>query len=182
MYFHTRVTATITSFLFLIFVPTPLNAFSPLVHRTDLRPRQTLHKNAPSFVSHRSSSMSSLWMVDNDDGPGPLVQVGILLIMVLFVGTGLLPLMDGGGRDLSIADSVVTQQDVPGKLQNFESNQDRLSRATIQEKLSGIPVFYLVDSNGSMGTSIYLAYDDAKAAADESTGTVVKATSLDQVM
>jgi hypothetical protein len=75
-------------------------------------------------------------MAADDEGPGPLVSLGILLIMILFVGSGLLPLLDGGGRDLSIADSVVTRQDAPKKLQNFESTQDRLSRASIQEKLS----------------------------------------------
>jgi len=123
-------------------------------------------------------------MVQEDDGPGLLTQIGIGIIMILFVGTGLLPLLDGGGgRDLSIADSVVTQQDAPGKLQNFESKQDRLSRATIQEKLSGVPVFYLVDGSGSMSTNIYVSYSDAKTATDETAGTsAVKATSLDQVM
>ena len=148
-------------------------------------------KYATTFLTHGSSSssspsVSSLFMVGDDDGPGPLVQVGILLIMILFVGTGLLPLMDGGGgKDLSIADSVVTQQDANSArvARNIENNQDRLSRATIQEKLSGIPVFYLVDSSsGSMGTNIYLAFNDAKIMADETPGTTIKATSLDQVM
>ncbi len=159
-------------------------AFTPIVGRTSggsMSPK-SFHKHSPAFITH-GSSLPTLSMADDDDGPGPLVQVGILLIMILFLGTGLLPLMDGGGRDLSIADSVVTQQDIPGKLQNnIESNQDRLSRATIQEKLSGIPVFYLTDSNGSMGANIYIAYEDAKVAADETGGTIVKATSLDQVM
>lgn len=164
----------------------PSSAFSSIAGRVVMRP-SNLHwnKQAPTFVTHGPSAGSSLSMVGDDDGPGPLVQVGILLIMILFVGTGLLPLLDGGGRDLSIADSVVTQQDTtPGKLvRNVESNQDRLSRATIQEKLSGIPVFYLVDSNnGSMGTNIYLSFTDAKNVADETPGTTVKATSLDQVM
>jgi hypothetical protein len=118
-----------------------------------------------------------------DEGPGLATQIGILVIMGLFVATGLFPLLDGGGRDLSIADSVVTQQDAPGKLRNFESKQDRLSRATIQEKLSGIPVFYLVDRLGNMGTNIYVSYDDAAVEAREApSGTSVKATSLDQVM
>ena len=122
----------------------------------------------------------------DDEGPGLGTQIGIVVIMLLFVATGLFPLLDGGGRDLSIADSVVTQQDAPGKLQNFASKQDRLSRATIQEKLSGIPVFYLVDtSTGALlGTDFFVSYTDAKVALDDGSGTTasIKATSLDQIM
>jgi hypothetical protein len=118
-------------------------------------------------------------MADDDEGPGTLTAVGILLIMALFVGSAILPLLEGGGKDLSIADSVVTRQDIPGKLQTFESKQDSLSRATIQGKLSAVPVFYLSDGT-SMKSDIYLSYADAQEAANG--GATVKATSLDQVM
>jgi hypothetical protein len=134
-------------------------------------------ESQPSAIFY-GSSCSKLAMARDGEGPGTLTSIGILLIMVLFVGTGLLPLLDGGGKDLSIADSVVTRQDAPGKLQNFESKGDRLSRATIQEKLSSIPVFYLSEG-GTMKTDIYLSYADAVDAAG---GASVKATSLDQVM
>jgi hypothetical protein len=121
-------------------------------------------------------------MADDNEGPGPLTTIGILVIMILFVGSGLLPLLAGGGdKDLSIADSVVTRQDTPQKLKNFESTQDRLSRATIQEKLSAIPVFYLSEK-GSMQTDIYLSYPEAQDAASGKAAVSVKATSLDQVM
>lgn len=123
---------------------------------------------------------SQLFMAADDEGPGLLASIGIGLFIILFAVTGLMPTFEGGGdRDLSIADSVVTKQDLPGKLQNFESKQDSLSRATIQEKLSAIPIFYLSEGD-SMKTDIYLSYNDAIEAAGE--GVTVKATSLDQVM
>jgi hypothetical protein len=121
-------------------------------------------------------------MAQDDEGPGLMTKIGIGFIILLFVATGLLPLMQGGGggdRDLSISDSVVTRQDKPGKLEYFESKQDRLSRATIQEKLSSIPVSYLSEG-GNMKSDIYLSYVDAKEAAGA--GVTIKATSLDQVM
>jgi len=120
-------------------------------------------------------------MAREDEGPGLLASIGIVIIMILFVGTGLFPLVDGGGKDLSIADSVVTRQDAPGKLENFESKQDRLSRAAIQEKLSALPVFYLSEG-GTMKTDLYLSYSDAIEAVSGAKGVAVKATSLDQVM
>ena len=123
-------------------------------------------------------------MAQDDEGPGLLTSIGIGFIILLFVATGFAPLMQGGGggggdRDLSISDSVVTRQDKPGKLENFESKQDRLSRAMIQEKLSSIPVFYLSEG-GTMKSDIYLSYVDAKEVAGA--GVTIKATSLDQVM
>ena len=120
-------------------------------------------------------------MDDEGEGPGLLTSIGIVLIMILFVVTGLAPEFAGGDRDLSIADSVVTRQDAPQKLQNFESSQDRLSRATIQEKLSAVPVFYLSEG-GNMQTDIFLSYQEAAEAASGKDGVSVKVTSLDQVM
>ena len=131
------------------------------------------------------SSSSRLFMSDSDNqGQGLLATIGVGLIIVIFVASGLLPsLLEGGGdRDLSIADSVVTRQDMPGKLANFESAQDRLSRSEIQDKLSAIPVFFLATPDGSMKTDIFLSYADAKEASAETDSTAVKVTTLDQVM
>eukprot|EP00980_Cylindrotheca_fusiformis_P005002 scaffold1062_cov130-Cylindrotheca_fusiformis.AAC.8 len=143
-------------------------------HRNPLLERGTYH---PPIIPR--SSLSRLGMASDNDGPGALTSLGIVTAMILFVGSGLLPILDGGGRDLSIADSVVTRQDAPQKLQSFESSQDRLSRATIQEKLSSIPVFYLSEG-GTMQSNIYLSYSEATDAASGKAD--VKATSLDQVM
>lgn len=120
----------------------------------------------------------------NDEGPGLLTQVALGFIILIFLFTSIAPsFMEGGGdRDLSIADSVVTRQDLPGKLAGFESTQDRLSRSTIQEKLSSLPVFYLASSDGTMKTDVYISYADAEEAASKATGVSVKATSLDQVL
>jgi hypothetical protein len=177
-------TLIMPSLLAILLLVSQSEAFAPIVGPVAVKQQncerfpisQTM---APEFINYRSFA-SSLAMASDDEGPGLLTQIGLVLIMLLFVGTSLLPLIDGGGKDLSIADSVVTQ-DASGKRQNIENKQDSLSRTSIQEKLSGIPVFYLSDSQGSMGNNIYLSYADAKVAAGE-TGTAVKATSLDQVM
>jgi hypothetical protein len=120
-------------------------------------------------------------MAGNDDSPGLLPTLGVIGIILIFVATSFLPPMDmGGGAPASIADSVVTKQDNPEKFKNFQNKFDRLSRATIQEKLNAVPVFYLVDSDGSMQTNIFLSYQDARSSAADSA--TVKATTLDQVM
>ena len=134
------------------------------------------------FSNRKGVANTRLNMMDDEgNGPGTLKSIGILLIMVLFLGTGLAPMMGGGDRDLSIADSVVTRQDVPGKLKNYESSQDRLSRATIQEKLSAVPVFYLSEG-GNMKTDVFLSYQEASDAAAGKDGVSMRVTSLDQVM
>jgi hypothetical protein len=91
-----------------------------------------------TFQRHSSRLFQSQ---NNDQGPGDIMkQIGIGFIILIFVASGVLPMMQGGGdRDLSIADSVVSQQDVPGKLAGFENKSDRLSRGTIQEKISVSP-------------------------------------------
>mmetsp|Transcript_17286 Transcript_17286/g.26743 ORF Transcript_17286/g.26743 Transcript_17286/m.26743 type:complete len:350 (-) Transcript_17286:194-1243(-) len=136
-----------------------------------------------------SSSTTKLQMSFNDDDDGPsfvTTVVGVIFVL-LFVGSSLLPIFDMAqqGRDmtdLSIADSVVTRQDAPGKLKGFESKYDSLSRAAIQEKLNAIPVFYTVDEHGSLGSNIYLSYADALSTVTGSSSSTVKATTLDQVM
>lgn len=145
----------------------------PLIH--------TLPRSSEK-VPKDDSSLTKLYMAGDGGGGGlkgalfSLLGVGLI---VLYVGTNFLPMMaGGGGRDLSIADSVVTRQDAPGKLQNNEFKGDRLSRSSIQEKLNTVPVFYLVNSDGEMDADIYMSYADAKDAAGSKT---VKATTLDQV-
>ena len=153
----------------------------PLTRRHILVSKSSTTPCEGKRVSVYGYSSSRLSMAREDEGPGLLASIGIVIIMILFVGTGLFPLVDGGGKDLSIADSVVTRQDAPGKLENFESKQDRLSRAAIQEKLSALPVFYLSEG-GTMKTDLYLSYSDAIEAVSGAKGVAVKATSLDQVM
>lgn len=125
---------------------------------------------------------------DDEDGDlGRTIGAGFLL--ALFLAGSLLPLFDAtggmGDRDLNISDSVVTRQDARGRMGTaVESKSDQLSRASIQEKLNAIPVFYLATgSSGSAmaSTDIYLSYEDAKLAASVSSSSI-KATSLDQVM
>jgi hypothetical protein len=151
---------------------------------TQLQPKNhgILTRPTTYIITKTEQHMSS-----SDDGGGGLRGIlfsllGVSLIL-LFVGTSFLPMMDSGGgsRDLSIADSVVTRQDAPGKLQNYEASpNDRLSRSSIQEKLNAVPVFYLVDKANAMSSNIYTSYQDASNAAATCSLTV-KATTLDQV-
>jgi hypothetical protein len=55
-----------------------------------------------------------------------------------------------------------------------------LSKTKIQEKLSNLPVFYLVN-NGIMGDNIYFSFSEASSAAKDASATV-KVTTLDQVL
>lgn len=121
-------------------------------------------------------------MSKNDDGgiQGVLFSVAGVVIIALFVGSSFLPMLGGAEKDLSIADSVVTRQDAPGKLQNYEARGDQLSRSSIQEKLNTVPVFYLEDTDNVMGRDIFMSYEDAKEKAGASS-LAVKATTLDQV-
>jgi len=137
-----------------------------------------------SYKKISKTSSSALWMSQNGgSGKGLLYSFLGIGVIVLFLGSSILPLFDGigGDRNLSIADSVVTQQDKPDKLRNYEAAGDRLSRAAIQEKLNSIPVFYLVDDSAIMSTEIFLSYADATLALLENSGMNVKATTMDQV-
>jgi hypothetical protein len=158
------------------------HAFVPLSKK---RARRSVPTNADPFriIHHQTASFTKLSMARNDDGIGLLPTLGVIAITILFVATSFLPpvnLGGGGGAPANIADSVVTKQDNPEKFKNFENKFDKLSRATIQDKLNAVPVFYLVDSDGSMQTNIFLSYQDASIAAGGSA--IVKATTLDQVM
>jgi hypothetical protein len=123
--------------------------------------------------------------IGDDDGPSLGTRIVAGLLLALFVVGSILPTlmtpMSGGGggmsRDLSIADSVVT---TTGKKPTIESPADRLSRATIQEKLSSIPIFYITNGDALVTTDFYISYEDAKKAM--ANGDKVKTTTLDQVM
>jgi hypothetical protein len=164
------------------------NAFLPSSTTTSARRSLPTFHYSVVFHHQTASTITKLPMAGNDDGPGLLPTLGVIGIIIIFVATSFLPPMDiSGGAPANIADSVVTKQDAPDKFKNFENTKfDKLSRATIQEKLNAIPVFYLVDnSDGSMQTNIFLSYQDARdssSAADDKSATVIKATTLDQVM
>ena len=140
------------------------------------------------FKSKTTPCDSKLFMA-NDEGPGgssTSIIAGFLLL--IFVAGSVLPFVGTFGMkgEMSIADSVVTRQDSPGKLQNFESKQYSLSRSAIQEKLNAVPVFYIAitenDGSTTMGTDIYMSFDDANAASARISSSSVKGTTLDQVM
>jgi hypothetical protein len=149
------------------------------------------HHHRGMLSSSSASPLVSTKMTKGDDEgsgggmSGTSITAGILFF-IFAIGAvlplvGTLDMVKGGG--MSIADSVVTRQDAPGKLQNVEKKEFSLSRSAIQEKLNAIPVFYIATPDNNMSTDIYLSYEDAnKAAAGSSTGTTVKGTTLDQVM
>jgi len=135
----------------------------------------------------RWKNNSKLFMANDEGGTGTSTIAAILF--AIFVAGSLLPLAGTFGMkgDMSIADSVTTRQDAPGKLQNFESKQYSLSRSAIQEKLNAVPVFYIATagkdgSTSTMGTDIYLSFEDANAASAKISASTVKGTTLDQVM
>ena len=130
-------------------------------------------------LSPRQSN-SQLFMADNNEGGTGVSLIAGVLFFIFVVGT-LLPFagtFDTKGQ-MSIADSVITKQDAPGKLANAERKEFALSRSAIQEKLNSVPVFYIATGD-SMGTDIYMSYEDAIAASGPSSS--VKGTTLDQVM
>lgn len=141
----------------------------------------SLFQNSIQLSHQQRNSRTACSMAKEDEEQSLMRTISIGFVIILFVSTSIfLPLMEGGGsRDLSIADSVVTTQDNPNKLKDYEDNKSRLSRAAIQEKLNSLPIFYLGDGE-KMQQNLYFSYSDALAA---TTGSFrVKATSLDQVM
>ncbi len=130
---------------------------------------------------------SQLRMANDDEG-GTGVGIVAGLLLLIFVAGSVIPLAGTFGMkgQMSIADSVVTKQDAPGKLQGYESKQFSLSRSAIQEKLNSVPVFYVAtagsDGSTTMGTDIYISYEDAVSASSGNPSASVKGTTLDQVM
>lgn len=121
---------------------------------------------------------------DSDDGGGILTKVALAGVLFVFLLTSILPFLGemqaDGPANLSGA---VATRDAPDSYKGYESTYDRLSRAKIQEKLSRVPAFYLVDKvTGRMAPEIYASYEDAVDASKAGDGFTVKATTLNQVM
>uniref|UniRef100_A0A7S4MIG8 Uncharacterized protein n=1 Tax=Odontella aurita TaxID=265563 RepID=A0A7S4MIG8_9STRA len=167
--------------------------------QTTERPPSLSHDAARFIVKLPSSSSAMmsprrpnnpLGMSRSDDGgPGIVTTIALAGILVIFLGSSVAPFLDSFNSDTSdsvtsqLANTAVTRQDPDAlKQMQYQSKYDRLSRTKIQEKLSGMPAFYLVDgTTGEMSGEIYTSYADAKAAS-EASSSMVKATTLDQVM
>jgi len=117
---------------------------------------------------------------DNNGGNAFLTAVSGAVVLGLFLGGSILPMVSDLGGGVAPLGNSVAFRDAEGQIQKqFEPNDKyRLSRAAIQEKLSSVPVFYVVGSDGEMETNIYMSYQDAKGRAGSKS---VKATTLDQV-
>lgn len=143
---------------------------------------------SPNIVCHNPCSLH-MTRSDDSNGPGIATTIALVGILLVFLGSSAAPFLDALNTDATdsvsseLANTVVTRQDPDAlKQQQYASKYDRLSRTRIQEKLSGLPAFYLVkDKTGEMDGDIYMSYADATKAA-ETFGSSVKATTLDQVM
>ena len=132
------------------------------------------------------TSTTALRMASDDEGGGIVTKLALVGVLVVFLITSILPFLgemqaDTGPANLSGA--VATRDAPDSAYNNYESSFDRLSRAKIQEKLSRVPAFYLVDKvTGRMAPEIYASYEDAVDASKAGAGSTVKATTLNQVM
>ena len=137
------------------------------------------------FTGTSTSTTTGLRMAgDSDNGGGILTKVALAGVLFVFLLTSILPFLSemqaDGPANLSGA---VATRDTPESYKGYENNYDRLSRAKIQEKLSRVPAFYLVDKvTGRMAPEIYASYEDAVDASKAGDGFTVKATTLNQVM
>ena len=164
-----------------------------VVPSTTIGTRSTQHvvvtdlPSSASFVvtSTGISTTTGLRMAgDSDNGGGILTKVALAGVLFVFLLTSILPFLSemqaDGPANLSGA---VATRDIPESYKGYENNYDRLSRAKIQEKLSRVPAFYLVDKvTGRMAPEIYASYEDAVDASKAGDGFTVKATTLNQVM
>jgi len=184
--------------LFLILLSSDNGVFGfVVVPTTTTTTTKTFHHYQDRFVpfektkaASSSSSATELCMAGNPNSEFGFAEIrngiiGLLIALVVFSGD-FLPLITGqmGQKTAPLAESVAVRN-AEGKSLSITtvtptmSEKYRLSRASIQEKLSAIPVFYITNQNGEMDTNIYVSYDDAKEAAGSSN--LVKATTLDQV-
>lgn len=132
-----------------------------------------------SFPSTSSIQMSS----SESDGGGNSILTALAGIAVvgIFLGGSILPMVsDLGGKAAPLANSVAFRETQGENNQKQYAPNDKyhLSRAAIQEKMSSVPVFYVVGSDGQMEEKIFMSFQDAKEAAGSKS---VKATTLDQV-
>ena len=126
---------------------------------------------------------------DDEEGPGLVATAFISFVLLYFVASAVSPFLlaaKAPGNDFSLGDAVATRQGAEtSKLKNYRSDFDALSPAKIQKKLRNLPVFYLSTGEGASATmanpNLYLSYAEAEAAAGQSPGATVKATTLDLV-
>jgi hypothetical protein len=129
------------------------------------------------------TSTTALRMASDDEGGGIVTKLALVGVLVVFLITSILPFLSEMQADIGPANlsGAVATRDAPDS--GYESSFDRLSRAKIQEKLSRVPAFYLVDKvTGRMAPEIYASYEDAVDASKTGDGSTVKATTLNQVM
>ncbi|KAL3787248.1 hypothetical protein ACHAWO_003485 [Cyclotella atomus] len=122
---------------------------------------------------------------DTNDNNGPGLIAGIFAagVLLFFAASAILPLIEAVSTaptaNSNLGNSVVTRQDGP-TVKKYESKFDALSKTKIQEKLSNLPVFYLVN-DGIMSDNIYFSFNEAESAAKDASATV-KVSTLDQVL
>ena len=118
-----------------------------------------------------------------NQGPGLVTAAFAVAVLLFFAVSAFVPLLEvtttAPTANSNLGNSVVTRQDGP-TVKNYESKFDALSKAKIQEKLSNVPVFYLV-TDGKMNQKIYFSFNEAEEAA-KGISADVKVTTLDQVM
>ena len=133
----------------------------------------------PQLTIPTSTPISNTQSENN--GPGLITGIFAAGVLLFFAASAILPLLEVSSTapvaNSNLGNSVVTRQD--GAVKNYESKFDALSKTKIQEKLSNLPVFYLVN-DGKMSDKIYFSFNEAEAAAAE--GSTVKVTTLDQVL
>ena len=149
-------------------------------HATDLPSPLSSPFTATSAVD---TSTTALRMASDDEGGGIVTKLALVGVLVVFLITSILPFLSEMQADVGPANlsGAVATRDAPDS--GYESSFDRLSRAKIQEKLSRVPAFYLVNKvTGRMVPEIYASYEDAVDASKAGDGSSVKATTLNQVM
>lgn len=144
-----------------------------------------------SCTSLQHTTTTTLQMSSNNEneGPAPVTAIFISFVLLFFVLSAFAPLLDFASiqptnQDLNLNDAVIARQDTDGnqKLKNYQSKFDAVSTGRIQQKLSNLPVFYIVSGdNGAMQENIYFSYNEAIQASGGE-GSTVKVTTLDQIL
>lgn len=141
-------------------------------------------------INSNSNTKTSDANNNNNKGGGPGLLTGIFAsaVLLFFAVTAFVPLFEvvstAPAANSNLGNSVVTRQDADAPTttakKNFESKFDALSKTKIQDKLSNLPVFYLV-RDGKMLKSIYFSFDEARDASKD-VSAELKVTTLDQVL
>eukprot|EP00984_Skeletonema_dohrnii_P005075 scaffold1786_cov104-Skeletonema_dohrnii-CCMP3373.AAC.6 len=160
-------------------------------HQRALAPSANLqiqsHDTSCCALQHTTTTTLQMSSNNDNEGPAPITAIFISLVLLFFVVSAFAPLLDfasiqPSNQDLNLGDAVVTRQDDTNKLKNYQSKFDALSSTRIQQKLANLPVFYIATGDGGMQENIYFSYSDAIKAASSGEGSVVKVTTLDQIM